>query len=205
MILVMRYAALRISDVVKLERASVKSNKVFLYTEKNGNPVYVWIPSGVQDALQQLSVPKGNVGVSRHFFWSGQGSLRAAIRSATRTLARVFQISGVEHGHAHRFRHTLATELLEAGATLEDVALILGNSPNTVRKHYAQFSAKRQDRIMGLLQHNFYGTNLTHEEKPAVSESCKIVIWWTAWGSNPRPPRCERGALPAELAAHCLP
>src|SRR6266850_6810399 len=26
--------------------------------------------------------------------------------------------------------------------------------------------------------------------------------WWTARGSNPRPPRCERGALPAELAAH---
>ena len=25
--------------------------------------------------------------------------------------------------------------------------------------------------------------------------------WWTARGSNPRPPRCERGALPAELAA----
>ena len=25
--------------------------------------------------------------------------------------------------------------------------------------------------------------------------------WWTAWDSNPRPPRCERGALPAELAA----
>src|SRR5262249_10343316 len=26
--------------------------------------------------------------------------------------------------------------------------------------------------------------------------------WWTARGSNSRPPRCERGALPAELAAH---
>src|SRR5260370_20191806 len=26
--------------------------------------------------------------------------------------------------------------------------------------------------------------------------------WWTAWDSNPRPPRCERGALPTELAAH---
>ena len=25
--------------------------------------------------------------------------------------------------------------------------------------------------------------------------------WWTAWDSNPRPPRCERGALPTELAA----
>jgi hypothetical protein len=26
--------------------------------------------------------------------------------------------------------------------------------------------------------------------------------WWTAWDSNPRPRRCERRALPAELAAH---
>ena len=25
--------------------------------------------------------------------------------------------------------------------------------------------------------------------------------WWMAWGSNPRPPHCERGALPTELAA----
>ena len=27
-------------------------------------------------------------------------------------------------------------------------------------------------------------------------------FWWTAGDSNPRPPRCERDALPAELAAH---
>ena len=27
-------------------------------------------------------------------------------------------------------------------------------------------------------------------------------VWWTAGGSNPRPPHCERGALPTELAAH---
>src|SRR6266702_3361714 len=28
-------------------------------------------------------------------------------------------------------------------------------------------------------------------------------LWWTAGDSNPRPHRCERCALPAELAAHC--
>ena len=27
-------------------------------------------------------------------------------------------------------------------------------------------------------------------------------LWWTLGGSNPRPPHCERGALPAELNAH---
>ncbi len=26
--------------------------------------------------------------------------------------------------------------------------------------------------------------------------------WWSRRGSNPRPPRCERGALPAELLPH---
>ena len=28
------------------------------------------------------------------------------------------------------------------------------------------------------------------------------ILWWTRRDSNPRPPRCERGALPAELLAH---
>ena len=28
------------------------------------------------------------------------------------------------------------------------------------------------------------------------------VCWWMVGGSNPRPPHCERGALPAELTTH---
>jgi hypothetical protein len=30
----------------------------------------------------------------------------------------------------------------------------------------------------------------------------RVPEWWTVGGSNPRPPHCERGALPAELTAH---
>ena len=37
--------------------------------------------------------------------------------------------------------------------------------------------------------------------EPARGGRCVAVGWWTARGSNPRPPRCERGALPTELAA----
>jgi hypothetical protein len=65
----------------------------------------------------------------------------------TRTLSRVFEISGVPHAHAHRFRHTLATALLEQGWTTEDVADVLGSSPNIIRKHYAQWTTKRQQRV----------------------------------------------------------
>jgi integrase len=69
------------------------------------------------------------------------GTTRAVIRGATRTRARVFRISKVEGAHAHRFRHTLATALLEKGWTMEDVANVLGSTPETIRKHYAMDSS----------------------------------------------------------------
>ena len=34
------------------------------------------------------------------------------------------------------------------------------------------------------------------------TENADLKRWWTARGSNSRPPHCERGALPTELAAH---
>ena len=32
---------------------------------------------------------------------------------------------------------------------------------------------------------------------------CPFGLWWAVRGSNPRPPRCKRGALPTELTARC--
>ena len=71
---------------------------------------------------------------------------------AERSLASVFKASLVPRAHAHRFRHTLATELLGNGASFqlpsfEEMAEILGNSPEIVRKHYAKWSRARQSRI----------------------------------------------------------
>ena len=41
-------------------------------------------------------------------------------------------------------------------------------------------------------------TGLKHKSKEYKSN------WWTRRGSNPRPQRCERRALPAELRAHSI-
>ena len=41
----------------------------------------------------------------------------------------------------------------------------------------------------------------------AATDSLRLIVnegWWTARGSNSRPPHCERGALPTELAAHVV-
>ena len=74
------------------------------------------------------------------------------IERAERPRAAVFRQAGVRRAHAHRFRHTLSTDMLTKGGTEQDVADILGVGPNIVRKHYAKWTAHRQDRIFALMR-----------------------------------------------------
>jgi hypothetical protein len=62
----------------------------------------------------------------------------------------VYQASGVPSSCSHRFRHTLATEILEMGGSIQEAADVLGDSEAIVRKHYAKWSARRQGRISDL-------------------------------------------------------
>ena len=75
----------------------------------------------------------------------------AAATEPGQTLRTVFKKSGVKNAHSHRFGHTLATRLLEEGATFEQVADILGNSPAIVGKHYGKWSKGRQNNIDRLM------------------------------------------------------
>jgi integrase/recombinase XerC len=155
MILTLRFTALRIGDVAMLERDRIMRDgtrwRIFLHTEKTGKPVFLPIPNDLRLALNAVPLPRGADADCRYFFWNGVTSERAIKGIAERTLAAVFKKSGVPQAHAHRFRHTLATELLGAGASFEEVADILGNSPGVVRKHYAKWSNARQARIDNLM------------------------------------------------------
>jgi len=86
-----------------------------------------------------------------------------------RCLRAVFKASGVGGAHAHRFRHTLATELLGRGASFEEVADILGNSPEIVRKHYGKWSVARQSRIDDLMQRVYIATENKAVQKASVN------------------------------------
>ena len=69
--------------------------------------------------------------------------------------------------------------MLELSGTFEDAADVLGDSPNVVRKRYAKWSGRRQQRIGGLL------APIWHTKKSVpVSGDGKEDIWWTAWGSK---------------------
>jgi site-specific recombinase XerD len=168
MILTLRYTALRIGDVSMLSRDRLSHEsgrwRIFLRTEKSGKPVFLPIPNELKDALDAASLPRGCSADCRYYFWSGRSTELAVKSIAERSLAAVFKASLVPRAHAHRFRHTLATELLGNGASFEDVADILGNSPAIVRKHYAKWSPARQARIDDLMERVHVGKDWTIRE-----------------------------------------
>ena len=168
-LLMLRYTALRIGDVAMLEKNRISKDddrwRLWLRTEKSGRPVFLPVPDELRTALQAVPPPKGNQ-ASRYFFYAAVGTPKTHKAHIDRVLRTVFQIAGVKDAHAHRFRHTLATELLGAGATFEEVADVLGNSPAIVRKHYAKWSTARQARIDELMDR-------VRDQKPKLVERKK--------------------------------
>jgi site-specific recombinase XerD len=169
MVLLLRYTGLRISDVATLARDRVQGGQVLLHTQKTGGTVFLPVPEELQKALDSLPLPRGAGETPRYFFWNGKTSKRAVVGIAERTMAAVFARSGVADAHAHRFRHTLATEILASGKGGEqDVADILAISPAVVRKHYAKWSQTRQQRVSRVFEAVYPGTYLVHDKKSSV-------------------------------------
>lgn len=152
LLLLMRHTGLRISDAIMLSRDRVREGRITLFTQKTGGHIFLPVPKELSEALEMLPPPRGDGRDRGYFFWNGIISRRAALGVAERTLTRVFKNAGVRGAHAHRFRHTLATEILTRGGTEQDAADILGISASVVRKYYAKWTPQRQERIFSLME-----------------------------------------------------
>jgi integrase len=182
MVMLLRHTGLRIFDVCTLRKDAISwdqgndSWRIFLHTQKTGDPVFLPIPEDLKLVLDALPLPRNAAKDCPYYFWNSQTSRRAVVGIAERTLSAVFKKSGVKNAHAHRYRHTPATRLLARGATFEQVADILGNSPEVVRKHYGKWAKGRQENIDRLMFDHFQTTSATvpvtresHEKAGAVN------------------------------------
>ena len=134
---VLRWTGIRIRDVVMLKKSSIKDGRITLRTTKNKKPVMLILHPSVMPLLDELETP------GDYYFWSGLGKPKTRVGNWQCTLRRLAELSGV-HVHAHRWRHTFATDLLSKGVPVSEVAAILGNSVRVVEKHYAQWIESRQ-------------------------------------------------------------
>lgn len=139
-IYLLRYTALRISDVTQLKPSRIKDGRLMIRTAKTGAPINVPLPPDVLNALAVIQ--NGDA----HYFWTGAGKLKSCVGDWQRSIRRLFKLAKVK-GHPHMFRHMMAIELLENGVLVEHVAAILGNSPQIIYKHYAPWMPSRQKAL----------------------------------------------------------
>jgi integrase len=142
-VLFMRYSALRIMDGASCPVDRLYGNHIFLYTQKTGVPVYIPLPAFVVDALN--ACPRKS---ERYWFWTGAGSKETLAGNWRRTFRRLCKIAGVKNGHPHRFRDTLAVELLLEAVPIERVSALLGHSSVKItERHYAPWVQARQVQL----------------------------------------------------------
>jgi integrase/recombinase XerD len=134
-----------------------------LYTPKTGVQVCAVLPDFVVSALNSISRV-----TDRHFFWSGVGNLETAVGSWRKRLSKLFAIAAVR-GHAHRFRDTFASELLQAEVPMDRVRILLGHqSIKITEKYYSAWTPSRQRQIKADLQRAW-------EQDPIVLLDAKVT------------------------------
>jgi integrase len=113
------------------------------------------LPRKVGAAL--VAVLNGN---PRFIFWtggrSGAGSdaeKREAVKYWQKIIRRLLDAAGFPNATSHKFRHTLAINMIHHGATFEDVAAALGNSVAVVAKFYShEWNKVRQHKTDAAIQ-----------------------------------------------------
>lgn len=137
----LRYSGLRIRDAVTLKREKIEHGRLLLGTQKTGQMVHLPLPQSVVKELDDVAEN------TEYFFWTGNGLPKSAAADWQRSLSKISTLSGV-HVHAHRFRDTFSVNLLKAGVSIENVAILLGHSNSRITaKHYNPWVKSRQDSL----------------------------------------------------------
>lgn len=145
--LLLRWTGMRVGDVAGLKWGEVDltNRRISRITEKRRKRVVIPVNGKLLAALKRYydyapPAPTDEVCVG----WSKQKIYRGVLELGKKSL--------VENAHPHRFRVTMSVYLLSKGASLIDVAKVLGDTTETVAKHYAPFVDGWQNRIEKLLE-----------------------------------------------------
>ena len=131
--------------------------------------MYCPLPPFVVELLEALPGDK-------YFFWTGRSNPKSAVGDWQRTLRRLFELTRITGGHAHRFRDTFAVELLLAGVPLERVSMLLGHqSTKVTEKHYAPWVLARQEQLESDVRRTWTTPESTTKGTPGVHGGSGLV------------------------------
>jgi integrase len=155
-LLVMRYSGLATVDVIKLTPDRLEGDHLRLRRTKTGGWVNVLLPPVIAERLRNLTpYPCG------YWFWNKKkdsthetatGNIRRMLRPILskillkdETGSPIVDRNGKQRfAYPYQFRHTFVKDQLQAGASLERIAELLGNTYKIVEKHYSAWVSSRQ-------------------------------------------------------------
>jgi integrase len=144
------------------------SGEILIRTEKAGTHVYTWVPEWLQERIRVRAKD------GPWIFGEHQTMDKNVITDVwRRKLKRLWKLCGPwkQKPTPHRFRHTFARILLaRPGVTVRDVAELVGNTEQMVRKHYAAWIPERQERLTAVLKAAF-----SEKPRPNVVEMQKAA------------------------------
>jgi integrase len=145
------YTGLRISDVSMFNIAErLNGNDVFLRMHKTRKELYTWVPDWLVARLHTREHQHGPF-----IFRAGTAmNMRAVSERWRDNVGKVFELAGPfdTPPTPHRFRHTFVRMLLEKGVPIADVAELVGDTEQVLKRHYAKWVPERQARLSKILK-----------------------------------------------------
>jgi integrase len=151
--LLLRWTGLRGSDAVGLHWGEIDwaSKEINRLTQKRRKRVIVPIHPELQFVLETEYAQRNPHVEERVLLNPNTGKPYTRPRLYERMLA-LGRRAGVLDAHPHRFRDTFAVDMLARGASPYDVAKLLGDTIETVEKHYTPFVRELRERVRRLME-----------------------------------------------------
>ena len=153
--LLLRWTGLRGSDAVSLTWGEVclDSKEIARVTQKRRKKVVLPIHVELFFALEADHERRRPQSTDRVLLNPSTGKPLTRPRLYQRMMA-FGKRAGVANAHPHRFRDTLAVDMLSRGANPYDVAKMLGDTIDTVEKHYTPFVKELRERVRSILEND---------------------------------------------------
>jgi integrase len=163
-ILVLLRTGLRRSDAVRLQWKHVNPTHVSIVAQKNGNRVRVPLANDLGILLASTRLARFGKQDPDEYHeefvllnpytkkpFNQTGDTHAAGKKLYERVREIGSKAGIKV-HPHRFRDTFAKECFLCGCNKDEVAAYLGDTSETVSKHYGAFDTERQDAADRKLQ-----------------------------------------------------
>jgi integrase len=152
MFILLRWTGMRGSDVVNLRWSEIHFDRkeIERVTQKRTKKVIIPIQADLL-AVLEMERDRRNPQLHERVLLHPKTQTPMSRPRLYKRMKSLGNRAGVPDAHPHRFRDTFAVDMLARGASPYEVAKLLGDTIETVEKHYAEFVRELRERVRRMM------------------------------------------------------